>query len=254
MNSADSRIRYDELSAGRAMGDLNHEEGRELLQLEQACSISHDFAFDLIVGSLTVDCHKDPLTPVPAALAARLHRCADESHTPSLDKITPFQPTIFGKILHSPFTGWAAAAVIFLLAMITYQADTDLTPMQAHAQLRNQAPDLLERDFKGLGPYTASSGKVIWSDAEQAGYMTLTGLPVNDPAKAQYQLWIVDPKRDEAPIDGGVFDITSDGIPNIVPIAAKLSLTEPQVFLITLEQPGGVVKSKQENPVALAKL
>ena len=37
-------------------------------------------------------------------------------------------------------------------------------------------------------------------------------------------------------------------------IAAKLALTNPQAFVITLEQPGGVVKSKQEKVVALAKL
>ena len=77
---------------------------------------------------------------------------------------------------------------------------------------------------------------------------------MNDPKKAQYQLWVVDPTRDaDAPVDGGVFDIPTDGSPVIVPIVAKLSLTKPQAFVITLEQPGGVVKSKQENVVALAK-
>ena len=83
--------------------------------------------------------------------------------------------------------------------------------------------------------------------------MTLTGIPINDPKKSQYQLWIVDPKRDEAPVDGGVFDIPTDGSPIVIPIVAKLALTQPQVFVITLEQPGGVVKSKQEQVVALAK-
>ena len=50
-----------------------------------------------------------------------------------------------------------------------------------------------------------------------------------------------------------VFDIPTDGSPVVVPIAAKLALTNPQAFVITLEQPGGVVKSKQEKVVALAK-
>ena len=253
MNSADSRIRYDELSAGRAMGDLSHEEGRELSLLEQELSQTHDFAFDLMVGALTVDFLKESLAPLPADLAARMHRCADDLHTPAPDKVIPFQPTLMGKIICSPFTGWVAAAVIGLLAVVTYQAAPQQTPSEAHAILRTEAPDLLERSFQGLGTYTGSSGNVIWSDAKQAGYMTLAGLPVNDPTKAQYQLWIVDPKRDEAPIDGGVFDIVEGGVPNIVPIAAKLSLTDPQAFVITLEQPGGVVKSKQEHLVALAK-
>ena len=84
--------------------------------------------------------------------------------------------------------------------------------------------------------------------------MTLSGIPVNDPRQAQYQLWIVDPSRDaDAPVDGGVFDIPTDGSPVVIPIAAKLALRNPQAFMITLEQPGGVVKSKQEKLVALAK-
>ena len=52
----------------------------------------------------------------------------------------------------------------------------------------------------------------------------------------------------------GVFDIPANSAPVIVPISAKLPLTNPQAFVITLEQPGGVVKSKQEQVVALAKL
>ena len=84
--------------------------------------------------------------------------------------------------------------------------------------------------------------------------MLLTDLPVNDPAAKQYQLWIVDPTRDEAPVDGGVFDIPAGQPTAIVPIDAKLAISKPQAFVITLEQPGGVVKSKQEVVVALAKV
>jgi anti-sigma-K factor RskA len=63
--------------------------------------------------------------------------------------------------------------------------------------------------------------------------------------KAQYQLWIVYPSRDaEAPVDGGVFDIQGNGSPVVAaPISAKLTLSMPQAFVITLEHRGGVVKS-----------
>jgi anti-sigma-K factor RskA len=127
------------------------------------------------------------------------------------------------------------------------------SPAVAEARLRKEATDLIERQFTGLGDFAQASGKVVWSDAAQQGYMTLQGIPANDPQKAQYQLWIVDPTRDEAPVDGGVFDIPADGSPVLVPIVAKLALKNPQAFVITLEQPGGVVKSKQEQVVALAK-
>ena len=52
-----------------------------------------------------------------------------------------------------------------------------------------------------------ASGDIVWSNAQQAGFMRFRGLVPNDPGVSQYQLWIFDAKRDEAhPIDGGVFD------------------------------------------------
>ncbi|MCD8535859.1 MAG: anti-sigma factor [Verrucomicrobia bacterium] len=104
--------------------------------------------------------------------------------------------------------------------------------------------------MEGLGEYSSLAGNFIWSDSRQEGYLQLSGLPVNDPAQKQYQLWIVDPSRDEAPVDGGVFDIRSPGM-NIIPIDAKLQVSRPKAFVITLEQPGGVVKSRQEIVVGI---
>ena len=83
--------------------------------------------------------------------------------------------------------------------------------------------------------------------------MTLTDLPVNDPGDKQYQLWIVDPTRDEKPVDGGVFDIPAGDKTAVIPIRNPLAVTNPAAFVITLEQAGGVVVSKQEIVVALAK-
>ena len=102
-------------------------------------------------------------------------------------------------------------------------------------------------------PYNGLSGEVIWNDDKQEGYMSLENLAVNDPRKNQYQLWIVDPERDELPVDGGVFDITQKDGKSIIPIRNALAINKPVAFVITLEQPGGVVKSKQEVVVALAK-
>ena len=86
-------------------------------------------------------------------------------------------------------------------------------------------------------------GDVVWSNERQLGFMRLRGLPVNDPELRQYQLWIVDPRRDARPIDGGVFDIAGGKDEVIIPIDAKLDVNTPAAFAITLEQPGGVVVS-----------
>ncbi len=87
------------------------------------------------------------------------------------------------------------------------------------------------------------SGDVVWSPTHQEGYLRLGGMPANDPAVAQYQLWIVDPTRDKHPIDGGVFDIPATGGDVIIPIVAKLKVNDAKVFAITREKPGGVVVS-----------
>lgn len=99
---------------------------------------------------------------------------------------------------------------------------------------------------------TGATGDVVWSKAEQKGFMRFTGLAVNDAAQIQYQLWIFDKNRpQETPVDGGVFDVSSTG-EVIVPITAKLSVDEPVLFAVTIEKPGGVVVSKRERIVVTA--
>ncbi|MBK7391707.1 MAG: anti-sigma factor [Chloracidobacterium sp.] len=97
-------------------------------------------------------------------------------------------------------------------------------------------------------------GDVVWSDQKQTGYMRFKGLPVNDPTKEQYQLWIFDKNQDKAtPIDGGVFNVNAEG-EVIVPINAKIAASAPEMFAITVERPGGVVVSKRDKIAALAKV
>ncbi|MCG8653063.1 MAG: anti-sigma factor, partial [Pirellulales bacterium] len=76
---------------------------------------------------------------------------------------------------------------------------------------------------------------------------------VNDASVEQYQLWIIDPQRDDEPIDGGVFDIKQNG-EVIVPINAKLTVIEPAAFAVTIEKPGGVVVSTQQRLPLIAAL
>jgi anti-sigma-K factor RskA len=249
MNPEELKLRFDELSAGRALGDLTREEERELAKLGQQLGIPQDLAFELLAATLEMEGLQDSLEPLPAELAARLHQLAATTS----GRILAPQVPAWQKILRNPLTGWAAAAAVALLAVVGSQKESALSPVAAESRLRKESTDLIERNFEGLGEFKGAGGKVIWSDQLQQGYMTLSGIPANDPGKAQYQLWIVDPKRDEAPVDGGVFDIPTDGSPVVIPISAKLALTNPQAFVITLEQPGGVVKSKQEKVVALAK-
>ena len=169
--------------------------------------------------------------------------------------------------------GWAAAAA----ACIALAVNIWFTRTQSVEIVQNQPPvnasktlnavelrdDLLkatkdvikaawgEGNVKGL---TQVVGDVVWSDEKQAGYMTLKGLPANDKAKETYQLWIFDKTQDpKTPIDGGTFDVNSDG-EVVIPINAKLKALKPEMFAITVEKPGGVVVSQRGKISAIAKV
>jgi hypothetical protein len=257
MIPTDIQHRFDDLCAGRALGDLSAEEERELAALCAQFGIAPDASLDVIAAVVHADALADSAETLPPQFAARLHQWADET-APEKTAITPANivrppASTWRRIALHPLTGWAAALVL-LASLMANREQKPLAPAIAEQRLRTMAPDLIERQFTGLGEFTEAGGTVIWSDALQQGFMVLRGIPANDPRQAQYQLWIVDPARDpDAPVDGGVFDIPRDGSPAIIPIVAKLPLDNPKAFVITLEQPGGVVKSKQEQPVALAQ-
>ena len=130
------------------------------------------------------------------------------------------------------------------------------TVVELRDQFATQAPDLVKFDLAGTEDPAASdetTGTVVWSQQAQRGFMTIENLSVNNPAEAQYQLWIFDGSREKHPVDGGVFDITDDG-KVIVPIEAKLPVGAPTLFAITVERPGGVVVSDQGRIAMVGKV
>lgn len=261
MNPSEKQTRFDELCAGKAMGELLLDEERELDALMDELAAAPDDDLEWLSAALEVSAtNGDFAEPMPEHLRARLHDWADHAAPPAPSNVLQPDVSQWRIIARSPLTGWAAAAAVLVFSLLLSDRDEvtqksqALSPAQAESRLRTEAADLIERNFAGLGDFSAAGGSVIWSDARQEGYMILDGVPANDPQMAQYQLWIVDPTRDEAPVDGGVFDIPRDGSRVVIPISAKLAVNQPQAFVITLEQPGGVVKSKQEKVVALAKL
>lgn len=148
---------------------------------------------------------------------------------------------------------WLACLAATILAIAFWQKssrDPDLsvkTPLTRESLLAS-ASDVIQTQWtEGKTPLENEvSGDVIWSNSVQRGFMRFVGMPINDPTIEQYQLWIIDPSRDDEPIDGGVFDITTTG-EAIVPIHAKLTVDRPTAFAVTIEKPGGVVVSTQER-------
>ena len=159
--------------------------------------------------------------------------------------------------------GWAAAAALLVGMLTATRRISELEsgtadvqpPATLMTQLQMEAPDAVSLAWAPLDPANRLGGKVIWSDGRNEGYMQIKGLPVNDPSKSQYQLWIFrgdDPGAEPHPVDGGVFDITEAG-EVVIPISAKLAVGRAGIFAVTVEKPGGVVVSEREQIVALAQ-
>ena len=307
MSMDETLARFEELDAGRVLGDLTSEETSEWQILVTDMEDVHSIELELLATELELK-HVQPCD-LSSSLSNKI---ADTIPTFSNKNINQSATQIISIL---PWLGWAAAACLLVFfnlptgdgiqnisAELT-QAKTELSDKektiielesakQELAKLNeNLSSELLtesgkidalntqiaklteklpllqkfesliqdESDTQRLefasasDSYKGLSGEVIWNDEKQEGYMSLENLAVNDPTKNQYQLWIVDPERDELPVDGGVFDITQKDGKSIIPIRNALAITKPVAFVITLEQPGGVVKSKQEVVVALAK-
>jgi len=254
----------------------------ELVQLKAlAADLNYelDDSFDLAASAVALACIDD-VEPMPASLMAKLSVAADEfcRETNTVESPADLQPTFEFEPKRS-FFGWlgwavAAAACVALAVNIwltrsqpqgpTVAGGPTPTASPAKPDIKTQFAEMMassgivKANWGPLPTATAEmknvSGEVVWSDAKQEGFMRFRGLPVNDKTKEQYQLWIFEnAKLEEFPKDGGVFDITADG-DVIIPIDAKLAAKDPKVFAVTVEKPGGVVRSDRKKIAALAKV
>lgn len=266
MNEEMNEVMLDLLTK-KAVYGLNDEEAKQLDMLQREAGVADEsLSFELAaaaIGSASVDVKER----MPASLRARI--LADAPKHFYASPAVAVQPETPASSWFN-WLGWAAAAAACIaLALNVYYTrpsvvvqnppatptpEERLTPSQMRQRLIDTAPDLARGNW-GAGKMNEikPTGDVVWSDSKQAGYLRITGLPKNDPGKETYQLWIVAENQDpKTPVDGGTFDINSDG-EVVIPIDAKVKALNPQAFAITVEKPGGVVVSTQGKLAALAK-
>lgn len=257
--------RLHELLADRATQGLGREE-REALEL-MLLDAGDTYRDDLDYAAAAIDVallddHADE--PLPTNLRVKVEAHAAEWHRRSQGLVFPSKQEIEDRAAktftidqetireggRTNWVPWLAAAAAIALAVIAWMPQLTSTPEPTLAQQRDalidRANDLVRlpwNDAANLGV----TGEVIWSNAEQRGYLSFKGLPTNDPQELQYQLWIFDENRPNFPaVDGGVFNALAAGEEVIVPINAKLEVFKPTLFAITTEPPGGVVKHDPE--------
>jgi hypothetical protein len=150
----------------------------------------------------------------------------------------------------------AVAALALLLVALWLLADRDAQPDPDElAETIQASSDKLEWSFvakpdKLVG--AGAGGTIVWSSELQQGVLSLRGLAANDPNVEQYQLFIVDRKREGPPVDGGVFNVPAGQDELQLAVDAKLLIGDPAAFVITVERPGGVVVSRQERVAMVA--
>ena len=181
-------------------------------------------------------------------------------------KILASAPAHAGKppAQRTALAGWWVAAASIVLAVAGWWprlAGNPATPEMADAATGRtallSAPGTVKVALTA-GPGAAGAaltGDVVFDPVTQRGYLLFRGIPANDPRLARYQLWIADKSRSQPePVDGGVFDVAPQATAAgdvIIPFSARLPVGAPAAFVITEEQPAGVVVSKQEKVLAI---
>ncbi len=206
-----------------------------------------------------------PASPKPALSltghdAGARHAETKATAYPSSDRSSLGSKALFNS------AGWLAAAAAITIAAIGWMQPSATNPNrdpiavqtvdEKLAALESQ-PGTVSADWFAwpagtLAPDTPHrpaaddvTGRFVWNESLQEGYMVFENMPVNDPKLEQYQLWLVSADQ-EHPIDGGVFDVASNGRV-IVPIDPKLRATNLAALGVTVEKPGGVVVSSRED-------
>lgn len=274
----DDKLR--DLLCDRAAVGLTEEEARLLEELSNGADMDAQ-TYELAAAAIALG--ETKIEPMPAGLEAKLLSSAAEHFGAPKEEIhesihdQPTQTFQWKEPARSrsffDWFGWAAAAAASIVLMVTFfyyqdrlgkledqlaKATASPTPAPSLTEQRNRliadATDLTRAEWAG-GPYEPTkgvTGEVVWSDAKQQGYMTFRGLPINDANLEAYQLWIFEETQlEEIPKDGGVFNVTANG-EVIIPIDAKLRTISPKAFAITIEKPGGVMRSDRKKLAALA--
>jgi len=247
--------RLQELLVDQVTGDMEADEFTELETLleQDAVRLQDDYmetAALIQLGLLEID--RRERAPMPDELRERILAAAPSKQ--ELDNIVAIEQTRPAakpprrRLPVQTWSGWAVAATlaVVLLAGNLLNRDPAATDYVARRDaLLATAPDVLSVPWSPpeTAEFAGVTGEVVWSDDRQEGYMILAGMPVNNPASEQFQLWIVDPDRAEQPVDGGVFNIAAADGELIIPIDSALPISQPAAFAITREKPGGVVVS-----------
>ena len=270
--------RLQDLLVLRAVEGLDVSEAQELDALVLRSPGVDTDAFERVAAAVALVGLR--VEPMPDAVRVRVQAGADAYFAAREDaRPNPAPAPASAGVTYLParpkaataWGGWFAAAAALALAAVGWwqvdRMDRQMSGLVAQQAAAPRSAEQLLAELEGrpgtqVIPWTATEdpaaggagGEVVWNEREQAGLMRFSGLAPNDPAVAQYQLWIFDAARDERfPVDGGVFNVPPGTEEVLVPIDARLPVGEAVLFAITVEPPGGVVVSSRERIALVAQ-
>jgi hypothetical protein len=226
--------RLEELWADRATGGEDAGDVHETRQLRRRLGVSDDLnSMDFAAGQLSAGfVHEVGVESMPLHVQRKISQSIRASGATS-PKPYPWLITA------------AAASIAIFVALkqpgFSMRSETDSSQF-----VRASWSDWDSPEVAGV------RGEVAWCEVDQSGSMRFTGLPVNDPSKERYQLWIIDSRGMSQRISGGVFD--SDGGEVNVPIQPGIRVCGAQAFAITIERPEGVWVSDMTRRVSIAQI
>ena len=262
--------RIGELLMQRATGASSAEEADALSRLRPALPPGEVARWERAAAELTAAFAADDPQPPQAMTTAlsesiiatgeRLVRAQQRQSTPVTAAVVPIVPARSNLMAWS---GWMAAAGLALWFAVPRNSTTTAPspePARTVGMLRDSvltadpASTRLAWTATADSSAVGASGDVVWSGRAQRGVMRIAGLQPNDRRRWQYQLWIFDESRDQKyPVDGGVFDVPAGQSEVLVPIDARVPVSNAVTFAVTVEPAGGVVVSTRERIALLAQ-
>lgn len=277
-----------ELLADETLFGLDREESAELAELQKRHpEWANDKSFEITAAAINLAVVGSE-KPLPAHLREKLLLKADEffgepkedTHAQIVPQFTESAATqTVREVVSEPkpfgwnWLGWAFAALALVALGINVWTTrtkprteivanqpviTTPTPEPSMEEKRRQlissSNDIVQTEWKSPTDENKVLGDIVWSNSKQQGYVKFRDLPVNEADEKSYQLWISDAARNEkTPVSAGVFNVTKTG-EIIIPIDVALKIKNPKQFALTREKSGGVMVSKLDDVVAVAKV
>ncbi len=237
----------------RAVQPLNEAELAELAMLLRAAGLSQvPDDLDAAAAALELSLFSEAdLRPMPAAVRGRVEAAVLATAS------RPTSPILFP----APRSGrqimpWLIAASAAILATVAWFGRPPAPGVPDTAALVARDADRLDLTWGEWSDGSVKSetpgvtGRLAWSESLQTGIMEFQNLRVNDPAKEQYQLWIIDERGMGQRISGGIFNV--DG-PNVtIAITPAIGVRNAAAFAVTIEKPGGTWVSDMTRRVVIA--